>query len=177
MRFRTIAVTAAALIALGASQALAQYPPPLGSIVTHPSNPNPGLNTDTSVTVTVNSDAGVPAGSVACGATMASQPGTDATVSPANFITDPSGQATLILGSGSTPGQVTIAVTCGQLSATAVVTVGAASPGDAPKPPDTGAGVAIGQSDDSSALLWALATAVAVTGGAAFIATKRRPSR
>jgi hypothetical protein len=176
MRFRTIAVTAAALVALGASQALAQYPPPLGSISASPSNPNPGLNSDTSVTVTVNSDAGVPAGSAACGATIASQPGTDATLSPSNFVTDAAGQATLILHTGSAPGQVTIAVTCGQLSANTVVNVGA-SPDDVPRPPDTGAGAATGQSGGSSPLPWALAAAVGITGGAAFLATTRRRSR
>jgi hypothetical protein len=139
MKLRAALVAMAALLALGVGQVLAQYPPPAGNILAQPANPNPMVNSETQVTVSVQSQAGVPASNVGCIASIASQPGKAAAVSPSFFNTDSAGKATLSVFTGDTPGQVRIGIDCGGLSTNAVLAVRAET--SAPLPPDTGQGV------------------------------------
>lgn len=165
MKLRVLAISATAALALGAGQALAQYPPPAGNIVTTVSNPNPAIGGESAFTVTVQSEAGVPAANVNCTASIASQPGSDATVVPSTFTTDSLGKADLTLKTGSTPGQVTVAMKCGELSATTVVSVGSG----APLPPDTGLGATANENGGGIDLTWAVAGVTGlflVAGGA-----------
>lgn len=164
----------AAVLALGFAQALAQYPPPAGNILAQPANPNPLVNTQTQVFLTVQSQAGVPASNVGCIAAIGSQPGSGASVSPSQFVTDSAGKATLVVQTGDTAGQLHIGIDCGGLSANAVLLVGATA-GGGPLPPNTGEGAqAASDSGIASVLVIGL---VAVVAGGAGIGIARRKAR
>lgn len=174
MKNRILAFAAASLLALGFAQAMAQYPPPIGNIAAQPTNPNPKVNQDAPLVVTVQSESGVAAASVACTASMASQPGNDARVSPASFTTDSAGTANLTVHTGSTAGQVKVSVNCGALSTLAVMEVqGALAQGDAPRPPNTGTGgtATTGPSNDTAP--WILGALVAMAAATGFAARRK----
>lgn len=171
MKLRSLALGAAAALALGAGQVLAQYPPPGGAITVSVA-PNPTLNGQTAFKVRVADHQGVAAANVECTAGIASQPGSGAEVFPASFTTAADGSADLTLKSGDTAGEVNVLVSCGQLSASASVPVGAApaptKPGGSshPLPPATGDSAASGQ-DAETYTFGALGLATIAAGAVA----------
>jgi hypothetical protein len=172
VKFRPLLLTTAAVLALGASQVYAQYPPPAGNVVVSPAGPNPGVNGQTTFAVTVQSEAGAPAANVNCTASIASQPGSDASVFPTSFTTDGSGKANLTLKAGSSAGPVTVAVRCGELNATAVIAVGAG----VPLPPDTGVGVSPAGDESGIEMSWVLAGGAIAAAAAGSLVLRRRLS-
>ena len=158
MRMINIAVWSVAVgLALGlgvglASQARAQYPPPIGSVVLASESTTPGLGEEIEVRVTVQDETGAALAGVDCTFHIAQQPGDDATVDAGPFTTDGEGEASTALNSGSTEGVIVVEATCGELSAQVSIVAGdeAAPPaslpdaGDEAAPPaslpDTGSG-------------------------------------
>jgi hypothetical protein len=157
---RTI-IAIVAVAALGAGTALAQYPPPGGNITTSTAG--------NQLTVTVSTQSGAPSPNVVCVASVGSQPGTGASVSPTNFTTNAQGRAVLNVTPGSGTGQVRIDIACGTLSASAVLPVGAQ-----PAPPSTGSG---GEDSSSSGLPLALFGGALALAAVAGLAGYRRLSR
>lgn len=110
-----IALTAAlvAVIASLSSSARAQppYPPVPPSVVTGAvSEPTPAVGATTTVTCTVLDEDGNPIQGATCAFTIISQPGTDATISPATAVTNAQGKAYAVLSAGSTPGEIAVEV-------------------------------------------------------------------
>jgi hypothetical protein len=128
--------------------------------------PKPGVNIsgDTSIevgettelTVTLLDENLDPVADATCDVSIASQPGTSASVAPASITTDADGQATVTVTGGTTPGVVSVEVDCGDFgSETLDVTVSpAALPGT-------------GGAGDSSSSLWIVMGAVLVAAAAA----------
>jgi hypothetical protein len=167
MMHRVTAFLVAGALALGMTAAIAQYPPPGGSIFLIASVPSPTVNSESSFTVRLVASDGSAADSVACTAVIASQPGTGASVSPGSFTTASDGTATLNIQSGNTAGDVTVSVACGQISALATLTVVSGSSAGDPLPPNTGQGVATGDNGMPSSPGW-LALGVIAAAAATF---------
>lgn len=188
MFLKSIILSGVALAALGLTAAVAQYPQPQGAITVSVDNPNPlpGQSTGFSVLVVDSTGAGV--GGRECTAAVTSQPGSDASVAPAAFVTGADGSANLTLSQGSVAGEVAVTVTCGELSTSALFGTGRGLPpadsgtppangespsgSDVPKPPSTGQGFEASDGGMTLPLLW-----VAVAGigalGAATVAVRR----
>ena len=156
---------AATVLALPVSAALAQYPPAGGNVTVTTSDPNPDTGATVNIPVAVLDATSGPVADAACTATVSSQPGSDASVSPPSFTTDSEGKATLSLSTGSSNGAVTVEVSCGDLDATVTVPIGSISP------PDTGAGLS--SSEERGGFNLALLLLVVPALGAAGIATAR----
>ncbi|MBI5947797.1 MAG: hypothetical protein HY875_06650 [Chloroflexi bacterium] len=169
MKTRSILAGFAAVLALGAGVAVAQYPAPGGNITTTVATGNPATGSTTEVTVTVADSAGVAAAGVACTATVGSQPGSGASVFPAAFTTDAAGLGALTVTTGDSPGQVRIDITCGQISATASIPVGGLTPGFVPAPPNTGTGTAGGDGGFPYTVLASVAVVLVVGAGSAVV--------
>jgi len=176
MRIRSVVAVCAAVVALGAGAAVAQYPAPGGNVTTTVGTGNPSTGSSTAVTVTVADSAGVFAPGVECTARVGSQPGSGASVRPTAFTTDAAGAGLLTVTTGDSPGQVRIDITCGQISATASIPVGGLAPGFVPAPPNTGTGTASGDSGVPVAAVAAL-TLVLVVGAGSVGFRRGRTSR
>ena len=173
MKTRSILAVCAAVVALAAGSAVAQYPAPGGNITTTVATGNPPTGSTTALTITVADSAGVAAAGVACTARVGSQPGSGASVFPAAFTTDAAGAGTLAVTTGDTPGQVRIDITCGQISATASIPVGGLAPGFVPGPPNTGTGTAGGGGGVPLAVLASVAVVLMVGAGSAAVRRRR----
>jgi hypothetical protein len=155
---------------LGASTAQAQlYPHPEGVCVLTPVEPNPSISSETEILLVLSDLNGNPIAGVVSTATLLSQPGGGATVTPLNFTTDANGQATLVLATGDAAGVVTIQTVCGELSANLNIPVG-----QPPGPPNTGTGVDSALTLGTAALAMSglAAAALALTG---LLARQRQP--
>ncbi|MEX2225666.1 MAG: Ig-like domain-containing protein [Dehalococcoidia bacterium] len=146
------ALGAAAMLAMHAGLASAQYPPPSGSCaaVSSVTISVPGGSVDLIVTtrdangnVTPNTNVEV---------RIVRQPAGGATLNPASGVSDANGQfkTTLTLGSGT--GAVEVAVDCGDVETSVSVISGAVAQELAP--PETGLGPI--NDDDESLLRWSL---------------------
>jgi hypothetical protein len=171
----SVGLAAAALLVAALTQggtAQAQiYPTPQGNCVITPSVANPDLDTTVTLTVNVSDLAGNPVPNVSGEAFIVSQPGTDASIAPATFVTDGAGNAVLTLATGTTAGTVQAAVVIDDedleaecaIELTMAEDAAPAEPAPAaPGPPPTGAGGITGGA--SSSAPWALAGALAVLG-------------
>ena len=103
-------------------------------------------------------------------ASLLSQPGQGAKVTPLDVTTDENGQAKLVLATGDTAGVIKIQSVCGELSANVTIPVG-----QAPGPPNTGTGFDSGLPLGAAALAMG-GFAVAALGLTSVI-TRRRESR
>lgn len=183
MRAAIVAIFAVASLALGATSALAQYPPPAGNIAVVPTTPNPPVGGETPFSIKLLSQAGVNESGTVCSARVASQPGAGAFVVPESFVTAADGSASLTLHSGSAAGEVKVEVKCGEHTALATFAVGSKNesapvPGAAPQvpplPPATGESTS---RDGSSMPLAALFTAVGAAGLASVFGARRLRNR
>lgn len=124
---------------VGAGPTRAQYPPPVGSVSASAGSTNAAVGSNVTLTATVLNAAGQGVGGVDCTFSIASEPGTDATVGSKvkTVQTGPDGRAFDTLFTGSTPGVIIVRVTAGSFASNVVVTVAnpAVSQGSAPLPP------------------------------------------
>lgn len=181
MRAAIVAIFAAASLALGATAALAQYPPPAGNIAVVPTDPDPPVGGETPFTIKLLSQAGVNESGTVCSARVASQPGAGAFVVPESFVTAVDGSANLTLHSGSAAGEVKVEVKCGEHTALATFAVGStneSAPAGAPQLPPLPPATGESTSRDSSSLpLAALFTIVGAAGLASVFGVRRLRAR
>jgi hypothetical protein len=96
-----------------------------------------------------------------------------ATVVTPNFTTGADGTAIISLKTGNSAGSITLALTCGTLSASTVVKVAVGA--TIPKPPDTGSGGVESDGGSPFVLLLGLSGAgVVLLGGGAIVVRRRR---
>jgi len=155
--------------ALGASTANAQlYPHPEGVCVLTPVEPNPSVSSETEILLVLSDLDGNPIAGVASTASVLSQPGQGAKVTPLNVTTDENGQARLVLATGDTAGLVKIQTVCGELSANVNIPIG-----QPPGPPNTGTGFGRSLGSAGLAMVGLGAAAIGLTG----VLAKQRASR
>lgn len=153
--------------------ARAQYPPPGGNVTVTPSDPTPDVGETVTLTIAVVDEDGNPVANQACVAQVTSQPGTGASVLNPNVQTDANGNATVQVNVGDTAGAVTVTVTCGELSGSAVLSVG-----EAPAPPETGTGGNLAEGNGATWRLFLIAgLAVLAASGAGAAWLRVRASR
>lgn len=176
------------------STALAQYPPPAGTVTGASDTAAAPTGASVDVTCTVQDSAGAPVANEPCTFTIVSQPGTDASIGSLSVtkITDANGVATATLYTGSTPGVIVVDVEARGLSSQVSVATGV-EPGiapptapsqpapPAPQLPATGAGgIADTWRNDATngaLALGALAAAAAVATASAYLILRRRAAR
>lgn len=156
---------------LGASTAQAQlYPHPEGVCVLTPVEPNPSISSQTEILLVLSDLNGNPIAGVASTATLLSQPGQGAKVTPVSVTTDANGQATLVLATGDSAGVIKIQTVCGELSANVNIPIG-----QPPGPPNTGTGLDSDRSLGNAAL--AMSGLVAAALGLTGVIIRRRVAR
>jgi hypothetical protein len=170
------------------STALAQYPPPAGSVTASADTDAASTGASVDVTCTVLDTAGAPVENELCTFTIVSQPGTDASIGsdPVTKVTDANGVATATLHTGSTAGVIVVEVEARGVPSQVSITTGA-EPGIAPPSspsepasqlPATGAGGIAGTSGDAATkgvLVMGAFTALAmVTAASAYLILRRR---
>jgi hypothetical protein len=141
--------------------ARAQYPPPTGNVTLTSSVTAPQVGDTVTVTALVRDVAGAAVSGLACTFNIASQPGSDASVSPEPVYTDATGMATTSLQVGSTAGPIILDANCGELSARVSVVAGTAT---AVQLPTTGEGPDGGGSFPLVGLWAILAVSLAAAG-------------
>lgn len=173
IRLLVVAVAAGGLL-WGASQAVADYPPPVGSLSAAASDTTPEPGSDVTVTCTVLDNSGNPMANDSCTFTIASQPGgASFDGSPSTTKnTDADGVAAAVLSTGATPGTIVVEILSGALTSQVTITTGAA-PAELPA---TG-----GSPSGSDSTPWPLAASAAAGGIAllmagAFVAIRIRRS-
>lgn len=173
------------------STALAQYPPPAGSVTASAEADAAATDASVDITCTVLDTAGAPVANEPCTFTIVSQPGTDASIGsdPVTKVTDANGVATATLHTGSTPGVIVVEVEAqgapSQVSITTGAEPGIAPPSSPSEPvsqlPATGAGGIAGTSSDTATkgvLIMGAFTALAmVTAASAYLILRRRVTR
>lgn len=159
--------------------ARAQYPTPSGNLTVAASQTTATAGQSVTVTATLLDVNGTRLASHSCTLNILSQPGTDASVTPANANTDASGVVTATVNVGTTPGTITVRVTCGSVIGSVSVVAGASvrpslPPRSAVELPNTGSG-ASGQSHGSDITgVLAAALVLLVLGGHAVRSRRRR---
>lgn len=144
----------------------AQYPEPLGVCTVVPVSGSVQPNSVATFTVSTRTAAGAPAPGVSGTVSIAAGSGT---VLTPTFTTGADGTTSIRVQTGSDPGDLALAVTCGALQTSGVVRV--ATPSVLPKPPYTGtAGLAQTGSGGTGWLMpAALASLVALLVGAGVV--------
>lgn len=167
---RTVLLLISGILAIAPlSGAIAGYGTPNGSVTVTTSDPSPNAGDDVVIPIAVLDASGSPDAGVACTATVSSQPGAGATVSPTNVTTGADGSASVTLKTGSSDGAITVSVECdGDRDANVTLAVG--SP---PAPPDTGTGASATSAPGGLSALWLLVLLPAL-GIPAAIAVGRR---
>ena len=165
----SVAVLAATVHAAGVS---AQYPPPTGNCVITTSATAGAPGSTVTVTVTVRDSNGNPAANVPVPLNVTKQPGTGASVTPANATTDASGVATGTLTLGSTGGLVEVTASPSGVSCKASVTAGTAAVAAGVNLPSTGDGATA----SSTALPHLLAALLLAGAGAVVVGAGLRRS-
>lgn len=138
-----VAVALVLLSATMASQVNAQYPPPPGSSASLvASDIAPALGETISIAVTIVDAVGDPVVGADCTFSIASQPGSDASIEAGATTTDASGVASATLNVGNTEGTIVVDATCGDVTAPiSVITSAGEEPAAPPASlPDTGFG-------------------------------------
>ncbi len=141
--------------------AVAQYPPPTGSVTLSAADPTPAVGESVVLSVEVIDPAGAPVSGLSCSFAITQQPGADASVWAGPAVTDAAGRAETTLNVGSAEGLIAVQARCGELSALTSVVAGAA----AAQPvalPATGDG-AMASSDGAFPWQFALAAGVGLT--------------
>lgn len=174
------AITVLVLMAtLHNGTARAQYPTPSGSVAVAASQTTVTVGQSVTITATLRDVGGTLLASHSCTLSIASQPGTDASVTPANANTNASGVVTATVNVGTTPGTIQVRVTCGSVTGAVTMVAGASVQPSAPPAsgvvlPRTGSGAG-GQSHGSdTAILLSVAAALLVLGGHALWVRRRR---
>lgn len=173
------------------STALAQYPPPAGTVTASAETDAAPTGASVDVTCTVLDTAGAPVENEPCTFTIVSQPGADASIGsePVTKVTDANGVATATLHTGSTPGVIVVEVEARGAPSQVSITTGA-EPGIAPPAapsepvsqlPATGSGGIAGTSGDAATkgalVIGALAATAMVTVASAYLILRRRAAR
>lgn len=125
--------------------AQAQYPTPSGNLTVATSQTTALVGGSVTVSATLRDVDGNRLASHSCILHIANQPGSDASVTPANANTDAAGVVTATVYVGRTPGTVAVRVTCGAVTGGVDVVAGVAVGPGAPPPsaielPSTGSG-------------------------------------
>lgn len=150
-RFLFGGLLAGAMLVAGvfASTALADYPPPSGSVTATLSDTTVAAGESVVVTAVVRDAESNPVAGALCTMSIASQPGSGAVITPDSATTDANGVITGTLTVGQTAGNVVVRVECPTgpgasevltASVTSVVEGGAAEPPGSIVGPSTGAG-------------------------------------
>ncbi len=181
IRAGTGLIAAAALLASawGATAALAQYPPPTGNVTVTTSSATAPLGGTVTLTLTVKDVNGAPVANRACTLSIASQPGTGASVTPASATTNASGVVSANLSVGTTAGVVSVSANCGGVLGVASVNVGGVqtAPSSGVGLPATGTGINSSGTSGITYVFIALAAAgvlIALSAGGVTVASKRR---
>ena len=170
------AALAAAIVAVATqrSSVSAQYPPPTGNCVISSSASTAIPGSSVAITVTVRDASGTPVANVAVPLSVASQPGSDASVATGSSATNASGQLPGTLNVGTTSGVVVVTASPAGTSCSASVVTGAGEVAGAVTLPNTGSGA-------SGTPVPAAGLAVIALGGAgviaAAVAMRRRAAR
>ncbi|MDI6858515.1 MAG: Ig-like domain-containing protein [Dehalococcoidia bacterium] len=136
LKLAALGMVAVLLGLVSVQSAAANYPPPAGSATLSASATTAATGTDVALTLTVVDSAGSALAGKACTLYVASQPGSDASVSQSGSTTDANGVLTGSLYTGTTPGAVQVVANCGNLFAGVTVLVsGAVVPPQAPVEP------------------------------------------
>jgi hypothetical protein len=108
------------------STALAQYPPPAGTVTASAETDAAPTAASVEVACTVLDTAGSPVANETCTFTIVSQPGADASLGGASVtaLTDADGVATATLYTGSTPGIIVVEVDARGISSQVTVATG-----------------------------------------------------
>ncbi len=166
-----LAVATMLLAGVFSRTALADYPPPNGSVEFAVANTTAEPGEAVAVTVIVLDAAGNPVANAACTLSITDQPDSGATVSQNSAETDANGAITGTLNAGGSLGSVVVTAVCpvgpgssDVLSASGTVVVaGAVGPASPPASlPSTGMGLA---SSDAGTWFAQLAIALAAAGG------------
>ncbi len=125
--------------------AQAQYPTPSGNLTVAASQTTATAGQSVTITATLRDVNGNRLANHSCILYLANQPGTDASVTPANANTDAAGVVTAAVYVGRTPGTVVVRVTCGAVTGSVDVVAGVAvgpatPPAAAIELPGTGSG-------------------------------------
>jgi hypothetical protein len=138
----------------------------------------PVVGETVSISVDVQGANGDPVAGELCTFSIASQPGTDASVDAGPVTTDANGGASTTLNVGSTAGTIEVAAQCGDVSASVSVVASAAeAPAQPPASlPNSGSGGYLNQTGPARVLLISLLGALGVTlaGGGIMAARQRR---
>ena len=184
------AIITAALLATVTQTGIsrAQYPQPTGSVAVTAAQTNVTVGGSVAITATLRDLNGAAVANQACTLSIASQPGTGASVAPTSAQTNANGVVNATVSVGTTPGLVTVHVTCGGVAgaitivASAVATptaLPAATPASGFPPqsgvelPNTGAG-ATGSSSGLAARIGVGVAIVLLLGGAEAVREYRR---
>ncbi|MCH7579578.1 MAG: hypothetical protein IIB22_04990 [Chloroflexi bacterium] len=179
--FGVLAVATMLVAGLFTRTALADYPPPNGSVEFGVANTTAGPGTAVAVTLIVLDAAGNPVANAACTMSITAQPGSGASVVQHSAETDADGAITGTLDVGDSLGSVVVTAVCpvgpdssDVLSASGTVVVAGAVGAALPPAslPSTGMGLA---TDDAGTWFAQLAIALAAAGAVllAFGAVKR----
>src|SRR5258708_1638028 len=162
-RARILTLLFFALAALPLGAAYAQYPQPAGACSITPNQSGSSPNSTLTWTVTVLTTGGIAAPNIDGSTTITSGVGTPPVQT---FRTGADGKATVAIKTGDNPGDISLAIACGNLQTSTVLKV--LLPAVVPKPPDTGRGTA---GDSSFPLIWVLTgvALVAVAGAGGFV--------
>ena len=169
--YGVLAVATMLLAGVFSRTALADYPPPNGSVAFEVSNTTADPGQAVTLTVIVLDAAGNPVANAACTMSITDQPGSGASVTQNSAETDANGAISGTLDVGDSLGSVVVTVVCPAgpdasevLSASGtVVVVGAAGPASPPASlPSTGFGLA---DSDGGTGYAQLAFALAAFGG------------
>ena len=136
-------LVAAASIAVSPN-ALAQYPPPTGSVSSSAATLTPAINGQVDITCSVVDLAGAPVAGAPCTFTIVDEPGSDAAFASKSVtkVTGADGIGVAPLSVGSTPGPIYVSVQSGDFASQVIVLVqpqSAAMPVQI-APPSTGDG-------------------------------------
>ena len=169
-----IVALAAGRLLWGASQAMANYPPPVGSLSAGASDTTPEPGSDVTVTCTVLDSSGNPMANELCTFVITSQPGGASFdgSSSTTGVTDANGVATAVLSAGATPGTIVLETQSGAMSSQVTLTTGA----EPAELPSTG-----GAPGETGSAPWPLAAgaaagAMALGLAGAFMALRARRS-
>lgn len=164
---------------LHSGTARAQYPTPSGSVTVAVAQTTVPVGQRVAITATLRDVGGTLLASHSCTLSIASQPGTDASVTPTSANTDAAGVVAATVYVGTAPGTIEVRVTCGSVTGAVSVVAGAsvqpsAPPASGVELPNTGSGAGSGSRGTDTTMVFSVVAALLVLGGHALWARRRR---
>ena len=186
-----IAVAAMLIAGVFSGTALADYPPPNGSVEFEVSDTTVDTGNDVTLTVIVLDASGIPVANAPCTMSITAQPGSDASVAQNSVETDANGAITGTLDVGDSTGIVVVTAICPAgpdasdvLSASGTVVVAGAAPGGPALPPASlpSTGLSSAEGDGGIGFAQFAMTVAAISGallvfGIVRLAARRRASK